>query len=136
MPFTKDQFLIRENPELVAWERELRKFLRNLSPEHGHRVSAAMVFEWATGTKIADLMAEEAERRAQGLPHIEGRTSWRADTRKLNKLLREYFGKPYITYIMGRKVPKAYRVPKGTYIYKRRPRTLTLYAEGASGVKL
>lgn len=135
MPFTKDAFLIRENPDLVWWERELRKFLRALSPEHGHRVSAAMVYEWVTGRKIADLMAEEQARKAAGIEH-RGHTTWRADTRKLNFLLREYFGAPYMTYIMGRKVPKCYRVPKGHYIYRKRPKTLTLYAEWADGTKL
>ena len=135
MPYTKDQFLVRENPALVKWEREVRKFLRNLSPQHGHRVAAVMIFEWATGLKIADLDAEEKRRRAAG-ESLRGHTSWRADLRKINELLREYFGKPYMTYIMGRKVPRAYRVPAGWYVYRHRPRTLTLYAEWSEGAKL
>ena len=45
MPFTKDKYVVRENPQLVQWERETRKFLRNLSPAHGHRISAVMVYE-------------------------------------------------------------------------------------------
>ena len=135
MPFTKDAFLIKENPQLVQWERELRKFLRKLSPEHGHRVSAVMVYEWATGLNIAEMTKEEARRKDEGLePHVQ--IPWRADLRKLNKLLREYFGKPYMTWIMGRKVPNAYRIPSGWYVYLHRPRTNTLYAEWASGVKL
>ena len=52
MPFTKDKFLVRENPQLVAWERETRKFLRQLSPEHGHRVAAVMVYDRPDGRKI------------------------------------------------------------------------------------
>lgn len=115
MPFTKDKYLVRENPQLVQWEREVRKFLRNLSPDHGHRVAATMVFEWATGLPVADLAA------AGKSPN--------ADLRKLNKILEFYFGKPYMTYIMGRKVPKAYRVRRGYYIRRHRPMTLTLYAE-------
>jgi hypothetical protein len=133
MPFTKDDFLVKENPELVAWERELRKFLLQLSPQHEHRVAAVHVFEWATGLKVADLMAEEKERAITG---TRGRSSWRSDLRKLNDLLRQYFGKPYMTWIMGRKVPRAYRIPKGWYVYRHRPKTLTLYAEYADGVKL
>ena len=137
MPFTKDQFLIRENPQLVQWERELRKFLLNLSPRHGHRVSAVMVYEWATGVRVADLVAEERALKEAGEdPRGSGKTTWRADLRKLNTLLREYFGTPYMTYIMGRKVPKAYRIPPGWYVYRHRPRTMTLYAEWADGVKL
>lgn len=118
MPFTKDKFLVRENSDLVKWERETRKFLRKLSPEHGHRVSAAMVFEWATGIRVVDLMA-------QG-----GST---VDLKRINKVLRFYFGKPYMTYICGRKVPNAFKVPPGWYVKRHRPMTLTLYAEYSEG---
>lgn len=119
MPHTKDKFLVKENPQLVQWEREVRKFLRNLSPIHGHRVAAVMIYEWATGIRVADLMAE-------------GGTAG-PDLRKLNQILRFYFGKPYMTYIMGRKVPNAYRVRPGYYIRRHRPMTLTLYAEYCEG---
>lgn len=129
MPYTKDQFLVKEDPYLVQWERELRKFLRNLSPNHGHRVSAAMVFEWATGLRIVDLMA--AGEKAKG-----GQRTWRSDLRALNRLLVEYFGKPYMTYIAGHKVPKAYRVPPAYFVYRHRPKTLTLWVEWKDGVKL
>lgn len=115
MPLTKDQYLVRENPHLVQWEREVRKFLRNLTPRHGHRVSAAMVYEWATGINVVELIAEG------GRPH--------ADLRKLNQILRWYYGKPYRTYICGKKVPNCYRVPPGYYIRRHRPMTLTLYTE-------
>lgn len=129
MPFTKDEFLKRENPQRIQWERELRKFLRKLSPEHEHRIAAVHVYEWATGLSIAGLMEEERQGE-------KGRATWRGDLRKLNALLTEYFGKPYMTWIMGRKIPKAYRVPKGWYVYRHRPKTLALYAEWADGVKL
>ena len=118
MPFTKDKFLVRENSDLVKWERETRKFLRKLSPEHGHRVSAAMVFEWATGIQVFDLMAKG------------GST---VDLKRINKVLRFYFGKPYMTYICGRKVPNAFKVPPGWYVKRHRPMTLTLYAEYSEG---
>ena len=119
MPFTKDKYLVKENPHQVQWEREVRKFLRQLSPQHGHRVAAVMIYEWATGIRVAELMA------AGG--------SAQADLRKLNQVLRFYFGKPYMTYIMGRKIPKAYRVPPGWYVRRHRPLTLTLYAEYQEG---
>lgn len=119
MPFTKDKYLVKENPTIVAWEREVRKFLRQLSPLHGHRVSAAMVYEWATGIKVADLVTEG------------GST---ADLKRINRILRFYFGKPYMTWICGRKVPNAYRVNPGYYIKRHRPMTLTLYAEYSEGV--
>jgi hypothetical protein len=130
MPYTKDKFLVRENPHLVQWEREVRKFLRNLSPEHGHRVSAVMIYEWATGIRVVDVMEMEQNRTKLSKPH----TTWRGDLRKINKVLQFYFGKPYMTYIMGRKVPKAYRVKPGYYIRRHRPMTLTLYAEYCEGV--
>ena len=119
MPLTKDKYLVKENPHLVQWEREVRKFLRNLTPQHGHRVSAVMIYEWATGIRVAELMEEGG--------------SAAADLRKLNQILRFYFGKPYMTYICGRKVPNAYRVKPGYYIRRHRPMTLTLWAEYQEG---
>lgn len=127
MPVTKDKFLVKENPHIVAWEREVRKFLRNLSPEHGHRVSAAMIYEWATGIRVVDVMNTPPDRQG---PH----DSWRSDLRKINKIMTYYFGKPYSTYICGKKVPKAYRVRPGYYIRRHRPMTLTLWAEYSEGV--
>ena len=127
MPFTKDKYIIRENPHLVQWEREVRKFLRNLSPEHGHRVSAVMIYEWATGIQITEIMEANEKKERPGVQ------TWRSDLRKINKLLGHYFGKPYTTYIMGRKVKRAYRVRPGYYIRRHRPLTLTLYAEYVEG---
>jgi hypothetical protein len=119
MPFTKDKYLVKENPHLVQWERETRKFLRHLSPQHGHRVAAVMIYEWATGINVAELMANG------GNANLE--------LRKINKCLRFYYGKPYTTYIMGRKINQAYRVRPGYYIRRHRPMTLTLYAEYVAG---
>ena len=119
MPFTKDKYLVKENDHMVAWEREVRKFLRKLSPRHGHRVSAVMIYEWATGISTKDLKAEN------------GPTT---DLKRINRILVFYFGKPYMTYIMGRKVKKAYRVPVGFLIRRRRPMSLLLYAEQCEGV--
>jgi hypothetical protein len=115
LPETKDKYLVKENPHLVQWEREVRKFLRKLNPQHGHRVSATMIYEWATGIQVKDLMDKGSN--ASG------------DLRRLNKILGFYFGTPYMTYILGRKVPKAYRVPPGWYVVRHRPMTLTLFHE-------
>lgn len=115
MPLTQDKYLVKENPHLVAWERETRKFLRQLSPNHGHRVSAVMVYEWATGINVVDLMA--------------GGGSANAELRKINKILKFYFGRSYMTHIAGRKVPNCYKVKPGYYIKYHRPMTLTLYSE-------
>lgn len=118
LPETKDKYLVRENPHLVQWERETRKFLRKLNPAHGHRVSAVMVYEWVTGINVAELYAAGGTAAS----HL----------RSINKVLVFYFGKPYMTYILGRKVPKAYRVPPGWYVTRHRPMTLTLFHEWAS----
>jgi hypothetical protein len=128
MPLTKDKFLVKENPHLVSWEREVRKFLRKLSPEHGHRVSAVMIYEWATGIRVADIMQHKIDKR------WPGQQTWRSDLRKINQILKFYFGKPYMTYICGKKVNKAYRVRPGYYIRRHRPMTLTLWAEYTEGV--
>ena len=118
MPFTKEKFIIKENAALVAWERVTREFLRQLSVRHAHRVSAVMVFEWATGRTVKEHLASG------------GSTT---DLKNINKVLRFYFGDPYMTYICGRKVPRAFKVKPGYYIKRHRPMTLTLYAEYAEG---
>lgn len=130
MPLTKSKYLVRENPHLVQWEREVRKFLRNLSPDHEHRVSASMIYEWATGLKIAEIMEEETATTHGGKSH----TTWRGDLRKINKIMSHYFGKPYMTWIAGKKIPKAYKVRAGYYIRRHRPLTLTLWTEYNEGV--
>jgi hypothetical protein len=116
MPLTKDKYLVKENEHLVAWERETRKFLRRLSPNHGHRVSAVMIYEWATGKNVQTMINE-------------GTDNPKPDLMKINKCLKFYFGKSYSTWIAGRKVPNCYRVKPGVLIKYRRPMTLTLYAE-------
>lgn len=115
MPFTKDKYLVKENAELVQWERETRKFLRNLTPRHRHRVSAVMIWEWVTGRNMAE--------------YVNAGNSANADLRKINEVLRFYFGKSYSTWIMGRKVPQCYEVKPGYLIKRHRPLTLTLLAE-------
>lgn len=116
MPLTKEKYVVRENEHLVGWERETRKFLRKLSTRSAHRVSASMVYEWATGKSVADLINTGTENP-------------KPDLRKINQVLRHYFGKPYQTTIAGRKVPNCYKVRLGHQIKYRRPMTMTLYAE-------
>ena len=112
----------------VAWEREVRKFLRNLSPDHEHRVSPVMVYEWATGRSVAAMMAQGE--------------SASPDLRKIKKTLHFYFEKygspsggkaPFQTWIGGRKVGTCYRVPAGYYIKRHRPMTLELWMEYQAG---
>ena len=68
--------------------------------------------------------------------HLFGRRAEAADSQvcvDIHKILKYYFDKPYMTYIMGRKVNKAYKVRPGYYIKRHRPMTLTLYAEYCEG---
>ena len=48
-------------------------------------------------------------------------------------MLAYYFGKPYMTWIAGRKVPSCFNVKPGFYIKYHRPLTLTLWAEWREG---
>lgn len=118
-PITQDKYRVKEKPILVEWERQVRLFLRQLSPSHGHVVSAMMILEWVTGKSYNELL-EEKKRPNAHLRHI-------------NDLLRYYFGDCFNTHIAGRKVKKAYRVKPGYYIKRHRPRSITLYVEYTNG---
>ena len=120
MPYTKEKYVVRENENLVAWERETRKFLLNLSTAHGHRVSASMVFEWATNLSVKALMEVQD-------PNVRSQLRW------INQILTHHFGKPYMTWIGGVKIPRAYRVPVGWYLTRHRPLTLELYLQYREG---
>lgn len=126
MPLTKDKYIVPENPDLIQWEREVRRFVHKLSSYSGHRITAVMIYEWATGRDVTEMVNALTED-----PDAEDP---RPDLRKLNKILRFYFGKAYMTHLAGRKVKNAYRVPKHYKIYYHRPMTLTLHAEWGQGV--
>lgn len=119
MPLTKDKYLVRENEHVVAWERETRKFLKKLSRDHEHRVSASMIYEWATGKNVVELIANGENPRP--------------DLMKINKALKFYFGDSYATWIAGRKVTNCYRVRPYFQVTRRRPMTVTLFAEWLDG---
>jgi hypothetical protein len=133
MPFTRDAFIINENPARVEWERQTRKFLNKLNSDFGHRVTAPMIYEWTTGISLAELV------KAEGVDpdKWQGGASWGSANmhlRHINALLVEYFGKPYKTTIMGRAVGKAYTVKPGFRIKNKKPICLTLWPEWEDGV--
>ena len=121
MPLTKERYVVRDNPHKVAWERQVRMFLRllPLDPGRGHRISAVMIYEWATNRLVKDV--------------IDAGGSVSPDLRKINEILRFYFGKSYTTWILGRKVPNAYKVPPMWRVKRHRPMTLTLWNEYTEG---
>lgn len=132
MPLTKEKFIITENPALVEWERETRKFIKNLSRYTSHKITAIMVFEWATGISITQLRIEEntAAKSAKG-GGING--SANMHLRLISGLLKQYFGTPYKTRILGQSVDRAYTVPEEFRVDRVRPKCLTLWPEYDNG---
>lgn len=132
MPLTQEKYVIAENPQRVTWEREVRQALATLSDKTAHRITAPMIYEWATGISIADLI--EAEGLQDASPRGGGQNgSANAHLRHINWVLAEYFGKPYKTKIAGREVGKAYKVRKGFRVKLKRPANLTLWPEWENG---
>jgi len=138
MPYTKSDFIISENPLRVEWEKEVRKFLRNLSTHTSHRITAVMVYEWATGIKVTDLLeADKAgELITEEAPGIRTQTNagrLNVHLRHINWVLKEYFGKSYKTKIMGREVGRAYTVRQEFRVKLKKPANMTLWPDWAEG---
>ena len=132
MPYTKESLVVSENPVRVEWEREVRKFLGKLSRHTSHRISAPMIYEWATNIKIADLLKEdEINPPAEGERSNKGNLN--VHLRHINWVLRAYFGKPYKTKIMGREVGRAYTVRQDFRVDRKKPANLTLWPEWDEG---
>ena len=132
MPFTRDAFVISENPARVEWEREVRKFLSKLNADFGHRVTAPMIYEWTTGINIRELA--EAEGVDPENWHGGGwNGSANTHLRHINYILKEYFGKSYKTTILGRPVGKAYTVRPSFSVRRKKPVCLTLWPEWDEG---
>ena len=129
VPLTQERYIMHENPMRVEWERQTRLFLKQLNTRnHGHRVTAPMVFEWTTGISIAELAA--AEGADQKEYHGGGQNgSANVHLRHINWVLKEYFGTPYKTKIAGREVGRAYRVKQHFRVTDYKPVCLTLWPE-------
>ena len=136
MPLTRTDFVLEENPARIEWERQVRAFIRKLKPGtryRGHKVNAPMVFEWATGQTIKGIVA------AEGVDT----DNWRGGAangsanmhlRHINAILKEYFGESRKTTILGRSVGKAYDIPKGWRVDRKKPACMTLWPEYEAGV--
>jgi len=138
MPYTKEDFVISENPLRVEWEKEVRKFLQKLTTHTSHRVTAAMIYEWATNIKIADLIeadtaGEIITEEAEGIRTQTNAGRLNVHLRHINWVLREYFGKPYKTKIMGREVGRAYTVRQEFRVKLKKPANMTLWPEWSEG---
>lgn len=133
LPYSREDFVIEENPARVEWERQVRIFLSRLNTtDHGHRVTAPDIYEWTTGIKIADLAEAEgvADKDARGGGNAG---SANMHLRHINAILREYFGQPYKTTILGRPVGKAYKVRKSFRVKLKKPACLTLLPDWENG---
>lgn len=121
---TRDEVLIKEDEDLVEWERQIRAYIYKLPMGREHRTTAVLVWEWATGLSVP----EEHKKGNSGV--------YAADIRKINKLLREYFGKPYASYIHNRKFNQVYRISKHFNVDRKAPFCVGLYLEWRAGVKV
>jgi hypothetical protein len=128
LPERREDYLIREDEALVYWEREVRRYVdKVVDPVHGDRIAAPMIYAWSMGQEIGAAPAEGGEGDLARLRGSGGVVN--PELRRINKILRHYFGAPYRSFIQGRQYPNTYRVHKGYYIKYKPPMTLTLYAE-------
>lgn len=132
IPFTRSDYVVYEDPRRVTWEREVRKFLSKLNDDYGHKITGAMVYEWATGVSLVELAAAEGVDPEQW----RGGARWgsaNVHLRHINAILLNYFGKPYKTTIMGRHVGRAYTVRPAFRVRRKQPMSVTLLAEWYEG---
>ena len=132
LPLTRSDFVMKEDVRRVEWERVTRSFLAGLNSDFGHKVTAAMVFEWATGVSLAELAKAEEVNPEEW----RGGARWgsaNAHLRHISAILRDYFGKPRKTTIAGRHVGAAYDVRKSFKIRLKAPATTVLWAEWKEG---
>lgn len=124
MPLLRDKILISEDEDLIAWERLTRAFLFKLATGRPHRISAVIVWEWATGMSVK----EEWEKKNSVV--------YSSDLRYINRVLTAYFGESRPSFIAGRKFNKVYDINKYFYLDRKSPFTMTLYLEWKSGLKV
>lgn len=132
LPYSREDFVKTENPALVEWERQTRLYLSRLNADFGHRITAPMVYEWVTGRSIKeDARAEGAD---EASPRGGGQNgSANMHLRLINRILRDYFGQPRKTTIMGRGVGKAYTVRPHFQVKLKKPTCLTLWPDWDAG---
>ena len=140
MPLTKEELVLSENPLRVEWEREVRKFLKRLSTRTSHRITAVMVYEWATGIKVKDLLEADKQARkdlidAGGQQYTRKTNAGNLNMhlRHINWVLREYFGQPRKTKIAGRDVGRAYKVRHEFRVELKKPANITLWPDWDAG---
>lgn len=119
LPDTREYTLINEDEELLQWERLTRQFLYSLPSTRDHRVTAQMIWDYATTNAEYDPQDPD----------------FRRDLRKIRKVMRGYFGKSYQSTIRGVKSKEVWRVRRGFLVYRKAPITMSLYLEWKKGLK-
>lgn len=114
---SREAVLMREDEDLVEWEVQTRAYLEALASGRKHRTSAPLIWEWATGQSIAEL-------------HAEGnRTAYAKDLRRINTILKAYFGEAKPSFINGRKFNRVYRISQHFLVKRKAPFCLSLFLE-------
>ena len=121
---SRDKIFITIDEDLEEWERQTRAYLYLLAKGRKHSTSAALIWEWATGLSVA-------EEYRKGNSKIYNR-----DLRRINTILRSYFGDPYATFIDGRKFPRAYRISQWFNVDRKAPFCASLMLLWKDGVKI
>ena len=139
MPFTKEELMVNENPMRIEWERQVRKFVKRLPQHTSHRITAVMIYEWATNIKVKDLEAADQAARVSatkkgGVRNVRTNMgNLNVHLRHINWVLQQYFGKPYKTKIAGREVGRAYTVRAEFRVEKKKPACIALLPEWQEG---
>lgn len=133
VPHSRSDWVVKEDPRRVKWEREVRKYLAKLNSDFGHKITAPGIYEWATGVSLKELA------KAEGVdPEAwRGGARWgsaNVHLRHINWVLKEYFGKPRKTTIAGHHVGRAYDVRPSFRVRKKKPANITLLVEWNDGV--
>lgn len=129
LPERRDFYIIEDDNSLVFWERAVRRYVNTVAnTKGGDRVAAPIIFDWAMGYQ--EIGATPAKNGKTELHRAKGSGGVvNPELRRINKILRHYFGEPYRTFMHGRQYPNCYRIPRGYYIRYKAPMTLTLYSE-------
>lgn len=119
MPEQKKNFIVDEDERLLYWDRQVRAYVEDrVSPKHSYRITARMVFE-------------RAGHSFDPTPGSHG--AHNQEFKRINRILRHYFGNSYVSFIEGRKQHNVYKIKPGCYIRRLEPLALTLYIEWLNG---
>lgn len=118
--FPKEQVMVLEDDDLVEWERVIRQYLGLMPKMVPNRTASILVWEWATGMTSKDV----------------DRSTMLKDSRRINKVLKYYFGEPRNSFIDGRKLPMIYDIRKGFLVHRKAPMNLSLYLEWKKGAEV